>query len=48
MQGGETALMATCKAGHLEVARLLLDRGAKVDVTNEVGPVLTHDLLLAP
>jgi hypothetical protein len=41
LQGGRTALMAASEWGRLDVARLLLDRGAKVDTTNasEVGPV---------
>ncbi len=29
--------MLACEIGHLDVARLLLDRGAKVDATREVG-----------
>jgi ankyrin repeat protein len=39
-QDGETDLMFACGQGHLDVARLLLDRGAKVDAaSSEVGPV---------
>jgi ankyrin repeat protein len=37
LQDGVTALMKACLAGHLDVARLLLDRGAKVDATYKVG-----------
>jgi ankyrin repeat protein len=37
LQDGVTALMLAYQDGHLDVARLLLDRGAKVDATHKVG-----------
>jgi ankyrin repeat protein len=37
LQDGDTALRIACRNGHLDVARLLLDSGAKVDATNKVG-----------
>ena len=36
-QGGWTALHYAARGGHIEVARLLLDRGADVNSKNEVS-----------
>lgn len=38
-QNGRTALLLASKSGHADVAKLLLDKGAKIDVTSEVGPI---------
>jgi ankyrin repeat protein len=37
LQGGKTPLMGACEWGHLDVARLLLERGAIVDAADQVG-----------
>ena len=39
---GHTALMVACSQGHLEVAKLLLDSGAKVDLQDERGFTALH------
>src|SRR5258705_9936973 len=35
--GGQTALMAAAGSGHTDIVRILLDKGAKVNVRHEVG-----------
>jgi hypothetical protein len=47
MQVGEAALIFACEEGHLDVALLLLDRGAKVDAATKVGLVPWHGRRLA-
>jgi hypothetical protein len=39
LQRGATALMAAAESGHVEVAEYLLNRGARVDATDEVSAV---------
>ena len=37
MQRGFTALIWAADNGHLDIAKLLIDRGAQTDIQNEVG-----------
>ncbi len=37
-QVGETALMAACKGGHADAARVLHERGADVEIKDQVCP----------
>ena len=37
VQYGWTALMSACRAGHRDMAELLLDRDAEVDAADKVG-----------
>ncbi len=41
-QNGVTSLMVAAQSGHVEVARLLLERGASVDAMRLVSPPPTH------
>ena len=36
-QYGKTALMHASKKGHVDVAKLLIEKGAKVDAADRVG-----------
>jgi hypothetical protein len=47
LQKGWTALMVASAWGRLDVARLLLDRGAKVDAAAKVGWCRGHGRRLA-
>ena len=42
LQGGWTALMKASKAGHMECVKLLLDKGAKVNMQSLVSGVIIH------
>ena len=42
LQDGETALMMASEAGHMECIQVLLDKGAKVNMQNEVSGVIIH------
>ena len=37
MQEGNTPLLLACLIGHSDVAQLLINKGASVDVTDEVS-----------
>ncbi|CAG2252932.1 unnamed protein product [Mytilus edulis] len=39
---GETALMKAADGGHLEICRLLIDRGCKIDITDSDGYTALH------
>ncbi len=41
-QDGHTASIFASQNGHLEVVRLLLDKGAKVDAVTKVQQLHTH------
>ncbi len=41
-QDGFTGLYLASEKGHLEVVRLLLDKGANVDAANQVRPPPAH------
>ena len=36
-----TALVVSCENGHVDVARLLIERGAAIDYQNKVRAVVT-------
>ena len=38
---GFTALVISCEEGHVDVARLLIERGAVIDYQNKVRAVVT-------
>ena len=42
LQFRETALMMALKKGHMECVNVLLDKGADVDMQNEVSGVIIH------
>ena len=39
LQNGWSALLVACEQGHLEVAKILLDHHARVDVFDEVSEI---------
>ena len=43
---GETPLLAACRAGHLDVCRLLIEKGADVKMGNEQGEAPLLDVSL--
>ena len=47
-QDGRTALGAAAQGGHTETVKLLLDRGANTDFTNEVNEMMSgyHVMLI--
>ena len=42
LQSGETALMKASRAGHMECVKVLLDKGAKVNIQGKVSGVIIH------
>ena len=38
-QGGEAAITAAARQGHVDMVRLLLDRGADVEARDRVSPL---------
>ena len=44
-KNGDTALFGTCRGRHTEIARILLDFGASVDLQNEVSQLSFSYLL---
>ena len=42
LQWGKTALMMASEAGHMECIKALMDRGAEVNMQNEVSDVIVH------
>ena len=36
MQEGDTGLIFAAMSGHFDTVKLLIDRGAKIDIRNEV------------
>ena len=42
LQRGETALMKALDKGHMECVKLLLDKGAKVNMQSLVSGVIIH------
>jgi ankyrin repeat protein len=45
-QNGDTAIHLASSKGHLSVIKLLVDRGAKVDVVNYAGNTALHAAIL--
>jgi ankyrin repeat protein len=43
VEDGDTALHLTCLYGHLSCVRLLLERGANIEVEDEDGAIPLHD-----
>ena len=37
IQRGQTPLLCACAVGHSDVAQLLINKGASIDVTDEVS-----------
>ena len=48
LQDGWTALMKASKAGHIECVKVLLDRGAEVNMQNKVSGVIIHLVYAMP
>ena len=42
LQEGSTALMRASNAGHMECVTILLDKGADVNIQNDVSDVIVH------
>ena len=42
LQYGSTALMKASEAGQVESVKMLLDRGAEVNMQNKVNSVIVH------
>ena len=42
LQNGSTALMKASEAGQVECVKMLLDRGAEVNMQDEVSGVIIH------
>ena len=40
--GGKTALMRASVAGHMECVKVLLDKGAEVNIQDKVNGVIIH------
>ena len=40
--GGKTALMMALEAGHMECFKVLLDKGAEVNIQDKVSGVIIH------
>ena len=42
LQNGSTALMMTSKAGHIECVKMLLEKGAEINMPDNVSDVIIH------
>ena len=42
LQWGETALMLASKAGKVECVKVLLDRGAEINMQHKVSGIIIH------
>ena len=45
LQEGWTALLMASKAGHMECVKMLLDKGADVNMQDKVNGVIVHCVL---
>ena len=48
LQDGETALMKASEAGKVYCVKVLLDRGAKVNMQDKVSCVIIHSYTQSP